>query len=536
MYIRTKVSLIQVLMVTATLAVVLAVIYGSVSSLVNDKDEALFRERLRAVVSEIRSGHAALEKTGLGDVDAYVIGAQRAVLESLAARQAKDGGKDVHLLILDEGGQVILHPVLKAGAKDLNDSALFKAMAAKLEGGTFSGRLDGEKTWVPYEYFKPWGWYVGFAVREDLKYASIRSFIWLLVTLSVVSIVAMAAVAWLSVRSMLRPIDRIVEAAEAVGEGDLASDLGSQAQDETGRALAAIRQMTERLARVIGEVRGGADSLTGAAAQVSATAQSVSQGTGAQAASVEETTASLEEMSASITQNAENSRVTEQMAQQGARDAEESGATVRETVQAMRSIAERISIIEEIAYQTNLLALNAAIEAARAGEHGRGFAVVATEVRKLAERAQKAAGEIGSLAGSSVKVAERSGKLLQELVPSIKKTADLVQEVAAASQEQSSGVAQINKAVAQMDQVTQLNATAAEELSSTAEQMAAQAESVRQLLAFFKLAATSPVHSPAPVAAPAHPAPTLPPVPRPAARPAPRAIGPRAGDGEYKRF
>jgi methyl-accepting chemotaxis protein len=191
-------------------------------------------------------------------------------------------------------------------------------------------------------------------------------------------------------------------------------------------------------------------------------------------------------MSASIGQNADNSRQMEQVASKGAREAEESGAAVKQTVEAMKSITERINIIDEIAYQTNLLALNAAIEAARAGEHGKGFAVVATEVRRLAERSQTAAKEISSLAADSVKVAERSGELLNELVPSIQKTAELVQEVSSASREQASGVTQINKAMAQVDTVTQRNASSAEELSSTAEEMASQSESLAQLMSFFK--------------------------------------------------
>jgi len=337
-----------------------------------------------------------------------------------------------------------------------------------------------------------------------------------------------------------RPLRYAVEAADAIAAGDLSVRFEASSSDETGRLLEALRAMVEKLSQIIGEVRGGAMALGTAASQVSAASQSVSQGTTDQAASVEETTAALEQMSASITQNAENSRQTEQMAISGATNAEESGRAVKETVEAMKDIAGKISIIEEIAYQTNLLALNAAIEAARAGEHGKGFAVVATEVRKLAERSQKAAGEISDLASRSVKVAERSGQLLLALVPAIKKTADLVQEVSAASQEQSTGVAQINKAMNQVDQVTQRNASAAEELASTAEEMSSQAESLQQLMGFFQLQGArdgsyprvAPARaSPAPArrAAPVRPAPP----PEPAQAPHPASARPGKTNGAH---
>ncbi|KFA87400.1 methyl-accepting chemotaxis protein [Archangium violaceum] len=287
-------------------------------------------------------------------------------------------------------------------------------------------------------------------------------------------------------RAISRPLNDAVQVADRIAEGDLTVRIVSETQDEAGRLMAALQRMVQKLAQIIGEVREGAGALASASSQVSASSQSLSQGTSEQASSVEETTSSLEQMTASITQNRGHGRQMEQMAVQGARDAEEGGRAVKETVAAMGSIAEKISIIEEIAYQTNLLALNAAIEAARAGEHGKGFAVVATEVRKLAERSRTAAKEISGLATSSVKVATRSGQLLEELVPNIRKTADLVQEVVAASAEQTSGVTQMNKAMQHVDQVTQRNASASEELASTAEELSSQAEALSQLVAFFR--------------------------------------------------
>jgi methyl-accepting chemotaxis protein len=334
--------------------------------------------------------------------------------------------------------------------------------------------------------------------RQDQAYRGART---LGVGLVLVALGVAVAVAVLVTRSITRPVAAAVRVVERVAAGNLTDRVEPEGDDELAALLGAVRDMSTRLSEVIRNVSSTGDALASAASEVSATSATLSQGTGQQAASVEETTSSLEEMSASIVQNADNARQTEAMASGSAKNAEEGGSAVQETVAAMKTIAERIGIIEEIAYQTNLLALNAAIEAARAGEHGKGFAVVAAEVRKLAERSQKAAKEIGSLASSSTEVAERSGRLLGELVPTIRKTADLVQEVAAASAEQSAGVAQVSKAMSSVDQVTQRNATAAEELSSTAEQMAAQAEALQQLISFFvfeRVGRPRPVPAPRP--------------------------------------
>ncbi|MCE5233866.1 MAG: methyl-accepting chemotaxis protein [Mizugakiibacter sp.] len=287
--------------------------------------------------------------------------------------------------------------------------------------------------------------------------------------------------------SITRPLGEAVNAANRLAQGDLTVHIQAASKDETGQLLLAMQNMIAKLTQVVAEVNSGAEALASASEEVNTTAQSLSQASSEQAAGVEETSASIEQMTASISQNTENAKVTDSMASKAATDASEGGESVNATVTAMKDIARKIGIIDDIAYQTNLLALNAAIEAARAGEHGKGFAVVAAEVRKLAERSQVAALEISELASGSVDLAEKAGKLLDQIVPSIKKTSDLVQEIAAASVEQSSGVGQINAAVSQLSQATQQNASSSEELAATAEEMSSQAEHLQQMMAFFKL-------------------------------------------------
>jgi methyl-accepting chemotaxis protein len=307
--------------------------------------------------------------------------------------------------------------------------------------------------------------------------------------LTLLSVGASSLLVAFIIRGITKPLARAVDVANRVAAGDLSVQVEAGGSDELGQLLRASRDMAVRLGDLIARVRAGADSVAEAAAEISATAQSVSEGTSQQAASVEETSASLEQLSASIGQNADNSRRMEEMAVSSARDAEQTATSVREVIGAMRAIAEKTSVVEDIAYQTNLLALNAAIEAARAGEHGRGFAVVAAEVRKLAERSQVAAKEIGGLASSSAGLSESVGRSLDQMIPSTRRTTDLVQEVAAASSEQSSGVAQINQAMASVDEITQRNASSAEELAAMSEQMSSQAQTLRDTVGLFRIAA-----------------------------------------------
>ncbi len=276
----------------------------------------------------------------------------------------------------------------------------------------------------------------------------------------------------------------ITSAAEEIADGNLTVVIRERsAQDKLMQALA---MMVTGITKVVSDIRGIAGEVAAASQSISTASVEVSKGATAQAASAEEASSSMEEMVSNIKQNADNAQQTDKIANKSATDAQESGKSVLEAVSAMKEIASKISIIEEIARQTNLLALNAAIEAARAGEHGKGFAVVAAEVRKLAERSQKAAGEINQLSGTTVTVSGKAGEMLEKLVPDIQRTAELVQEITAASKEQDTGAEQINKALQQLEKVIQQNASASEEMAATTEELTAQSDQLVSALSFFR--------------------------------------------------
>jgi methyl-accepting chemotaxis protein len=348
----------------------------------------------------------------------------------------------------------------------------------------------------------------------------------LLMSLVIASLlIAAVAATWIAL-NISRALAQAVGLADAVAIGDLSHKIESSSNDEIGDLIKSLNAMTvnlnataavaneiaqgnltveakplsdkdtlglalermvEKLRQIVSEALTAAQNVSAGSQELSASAEQLSQGATEQASSAEEASSSMEEMASNVKQNADNANQTEKIAAQSAKDAEASGSAVGRAVNAMQTIAEKITIVQEIARQTDLLALNAAVEAARAGEHGKGFAVVASEVRKLAERSQAAAAEIGTLSTETLKVAQEAGNMLAKLVPDIKRTAELVEEITAACREQDVGSAQINQAIQQLDKVGQQNASASEEVSSTSEELASQAEQLQSTIAYFRI-------------------------------------------------
>ncbi len=353
--------------------------------------------------------------------------------------------------------------------------------------------------------FPRWHWVIGTGVYVDDVSAAAWGYVLRSLFVAGGAVLALVALAVFIVRRTTQSTRTAVGAFAALAQGDLTVEMQSGG-DEFGRVMQSAGEMVLRLRDAIGQIRDAATQIDGSSAEISAASQSLAQATSEQAASVEETSATVEQSAASIQRNADSATSAESLARQVLGHAHDSNAAVDQAAEAMRHIAERIGIIDDIAYQTNMLALNAAIEAARAGEHGKGFAVVAGEVRRLAERARVASAEIGALATTTVGHADAARRQLGQLVELENRNCALVQEIAASASEQSTGMAQIAQAVAQLSTTTQHNASSSEQLAATAEAMHAQAQRLHAAVQAFRTGAgAAPVAIAAPVrdAAPA---------------------------------
>lgn len=391
---------------------------------------------------------------------------------------------------------------LGKGVEETTDSTTLINAARNSESFTLkrTSRILGETVLtygVPFEIGHTGSfWKATINIPERELMAAANHQVMVIFLIGLVAIVLTLVVVFILVRRIMLQLGgepaMIAEIANKIASGDLGIDF--QLKGKTpGGAFGAMKNMVEKLQQVMDDVRGASANVASGSQQLSASSEEMSQGATEQAAAAEEASSAMEQMAANIRQNADNAMQTEKIASKSSQDAKSGGESVAETVKAMKEIAGKIGIIEEIARQTNLLALNAAIEAARAGEHGKGFAVVASEVRKLAERSQGAAAEISDLSTSSVEVAETAGEMLAKMVPDIQRTAELVQEIAAASKEQDTGADQVNKAIQQLDQVIQQNASASEEMASTSEELSSQADQLQDTISFFKVDGSSHV-------------------------------------------
>lgn len=403
-------------------------------------------------------------------------------------------GTKGYAFVLDSQGRMIYHPKDKSLIMSDTSGDDFVQAALRDRNGEIQYDWNGQGKILFFRTVPENGWVVCLgAYDSDLTAGAIHQG-YVLAGIGFVVVLLVILIVILFLRALvIRPVGEGVAAAEIMAEGDLRADIHSHSANELGRLMRSLGRMIVAVRKVVHQVKNAAEMVAAGSEEVSASSEEMADSSTEQASSVEEIAASVEEMSANITQNLHTVEQTRDIAVRTAKDAAEGGQAVRETVTAMRDIADRTSIIEEIARQTNLLALNAAIEAARAGEHGKGFAVVAAEVRKLAERSGVAASEISELTGNSLGIAEKAGSMLEKVVKDIKTTEELVQEVTAASQDQHTAAQQISTAINQLDLAVQKNTSFSEELSATAQELSAQAIQLQEAIDFFTVD-SKPMH------------------------------------------
>jgi methyl-accepting chemotaxis protein len=388
--------------------------------------------------------------------------------------------------LISADGTFIIHPTHE-GESAQGDEFYQQMINSTSDRAKTEYTWQGKKKYQYFQYYEPIDAYVAASFYQDILFEELGQ-----IRNSVVVGVLGGALLFVLVitffsRRLSRDLNKGVNFAKQVARGDLTATIDINQKDEVGVLAKSLNQMVIKLREIVQNVREGANYIASASQQVSSSSQQLSQGSSEQASSVEEVSSSMEEMASNIQQNTDNSNKTEKISTSSAQQMEKMGEAGKKSLSSIKEIADKITIINDIAFQTNILALNAAVEAARAGEYGKGFAVVASEVRKLAERSKTAADEIVDLANSSVQVTNESDKLIDNLVPEIEKVAKLIQEINAASQEQNSGADQINNAIQQLNQVTQQNAASSEELATSAEEMAGQADQLKETISYFKI-------------------------------------------------